>query len=93
MERILHEKIEQEIIVHEQYCDRCGKHLGTNEECNDGWYSKFGEYEIKVFPGDENGWYYYRKQLCPECESIITNGFVKLIRDFGFKTDKEWDEE
>lgn len=89
MEKIIENSITIKKSVHKQYCDICGKYLGDSAERNDGFYKKYGDFVMEVFPDNGEDWYYYKKQLCENCKSKVASDFIKLIRDFGFKT---WEE-
>ena len=70
---------------HSFYCDECNKYLGTSQEYDDGWYERYGEFELDVYI--DNSWYRLKKCLCDDCrKSVLTNVKINLI-NMGFKKD------
>ena len=85
MEKEIKTVCKKEFIKHSFYCDDCDKYLGTSEEYDDGWYHKFGEFELKFYVSDK--WYRIEKCLCDDCKkSFITNVKINLI-NMGFEED------
>lgn len=73
---------EVKTIEHSFYCDECGKHLGTSEEHEDGWYSTYGNFESKCYV---YGWYSIEKCLCDNCRNKFVNNFEMILKNLGFK--------
>lgn len=71
-----------EVVTHEFYCDDCGKHLGTSEEYDDGWYDEIGMFQL-VIPVD--GRLHLEKYLCDNCREKFLNDFKATLENMGFK--------
>ena len=89
MERIDDNFIRTNRPVHRQYCDECGQCIGNSVEYEDGYYERYGEYELKVYVGcpedhPYKDWYHYNKQLCKKCQTIKTDRFLEILEKFGF---------
>lgn len=81
MEKTIKKIVEVEDIVHEFYCDECNKYLGTSYECDDGWYNRIGEFELKLYV---NGWLCVNKCLCDKCKYEFVEKIRKSLFDIGF---------
>lgn len=84
------EQISKTIIqdIHHFYCDDCGKHLGSSQEYDDGWYEELGEFELKMrLP---QGCYILKKCLCDECKEKYPVKLQSILEDIGFKKDSSW---
>lgn len=84
MEKEIKAVCKKELIKHSFYCDECGEYLGTSEEYDDGWYHKFGEFELKFYVND---WYRLDKCLCDKCRDNFTENFISILKNIGFKKD------
>lgn len=82
MEKETRTTYQKELIEHSFYCDECGKYLGTSKEYDDGWYKKFGEFELRVYVND---WYHINKCLCENCENKFVSKVRAALKDMGFK--------
>lgn len=87
------EKVETRIIEHEErtyhfYCDDCGTHIGTSVDHGDGWYQKYGEFDLRMFT--PRGWYKIEKCFCNECNEKFLNTVYASLEEAGFKLDWEW---
>ena len=71
------------IATHEFYCDECGKHLGTSEEHDDGWYKEIGNFDLKCYASQN--WYVLHKHLCDTCKEKLLSKFCATLEDMGFK--------
>lgn len=67
---------------HEFYCDGCGKHLGTSQEYDDGYFESFGSYANNIRIGEE--WYYVKKNFCEDCEEEYLKQLAEALKDLGF---------
>ena len=68
---------------HEFYCDNCNEFLGKSTELDDGYYTQYGEFELKVYT---NKWHYYKKCLCKNCQKLTTKKFENMLSQFGFES-------
>ena len=75
-----------EVINHLFYCDRCGKHLGTVEEYDDGWYETLGEFEQSFFIRPD-GWYRVEKCFCEDCKVAFLEELKTTLQSMGFELD------
>ena len=71
-----------EVVTHEFYCDGCGKHLGTSEEYDDGWYKVIGEFQLAIHM---DGWWHLEKHLCDNCQEKFLNNLKTTLENIGFK--------
>lgn len=85
MEKIETNIIEVKEITHHFYCDECGDHLGSSDECDDGYYQRFGEFELKCYT--PRGWYRLKKCLCPSCAQERVDTFCNTLEAMGFERD------
>lgn len=81
MEKTIKEVVEAIEIKHEFYCDECNQYLGTSYECDDGWYNRVGDFELKLCV---NGWLHVNKCLCAKCKYEFTEKIRKTLFDIGF---------
>lgn len=81
MEKTIKEIVEVEDIRHEFYCDECNEYLGVSYECDDGWYSKLGEFKLSC---NIDGWLHLEKCLCNKCKYEFINKVRKNLFDIGF---------
>ena len=72
-----------ENVIHNFYCDDCNKYLGKSQEYDDGYYAKFGEFELKIYM--PNGWYSVKKCLCDTCRDNYVKKVEHAITELGFK--------
>ena len=84
------EKVETKIIQvenrkHYFYCDECNKYLGVSEEYDDGYYERYGDFELKFYV---DGWYRVNKCLCASCREDFVNNLKESLFSIGFKF--EW---
>ena len=86
MEKIIKKKQIKTKILHEIYCDDCGKYLGTSEEYEDGYYEEDGKFEMGVYI-PEYCWYHINKCFCEECKEKFVSKFRNTILELGFKQD------
>ena len=84
MEKTIKKIIEVEETRHEFYCDRCGEYLGASYECEDGWYKKFGEFELKCYI---DGWLHLKRCLCNKCQHELINKVKTTLFNIGFKVE------
>lgn len=75
---------EVKIAEHSFYCDECNKYLGTSQEYDDGWYERFGEFELNLYIDD---WYQLKKCLCDDCRKSILNNIKVNLINLGFNKD------
>ena len=96
MEDIEVKEIKTKQVIHKFYCDDCKDFLGESEECDDGYYERFGEFEISLpitnrvyqeYKLSNLGWYTLNKHLCPACAQKGINQIVEEITKLGFKKD------
>jgi formylmethanofuran dehydrogenase subunit E len=85
MEKVETKIIETEEITHHFYCDKCGDHLGSSEEWDDGYYQEFGEFELKC--NTPRGWYKLEKCLCHSCADEFLETFYSTLESIGFELD------
>ena len=75
---------------HSFYCDDCGKHLGTSQEYEDGYYQTFGEFEQSFCLKHSNmwngksEWFELKKCLCDECKEKTLLRIKSALLDLGF---------
>lgn len=87
------EKVEEIVKMevtykHSFYCDKCGKHLGTTEEQDDGWYDECGEFELRIYL---NGWYVLKKHLCDSCIDDFVDEAKTTLINMGFEKEPYWE--
>ena len=85
MEKIETKIIKTEEIIHHFYCDDCGDQLGSSYECDDGYYERFGTFDLKCYT--PRGWYKLEKCLCPSCAQECVDAFCNTLEAMGFERD------
>jgi len=83
MEKTETQTITTELYYHHFYCDHCGAHLGTSEEYDDGYYQRFGDFELKWYT--PAGWYRQELCLCDECKEKHLSKIYSALEQLGFK--------
>lgn len=78
------EQISKTVVetTHHFYCDNCSTYLGVSQEYDDGYYEKFGEFELKIHLPD--GWYESQKCLCEVCKQEYLEDVRDSLRTLGF---------
>lgn len=82
MERQIVEKVINQIITHEFYCDECNEYLGASVEYDDGYYDSIGRFETSYYIGGE--WFKLKKCLCDKCANELVNKIRENLFVLGF---------
>lgn len=77
IERTVQEKI------HNFYCDRCNKLLGSSNECEDGYYPEFGDFALRFYVF--NQWYVSENHFCDKCKDKFINTVKETLEKLGFQ--------
>ena len=88
MKKTRSEKVTYEKIVHEFYCDECGKYIDeVTEKC--GVYKEIGKYKKALYLNDN--WYVLKRTLCDECIAKVNENIIDAITKVGFiKDEHKW---
>lgn len=82
-------KIFRQSYKHLFYCDECNKYLGTSEEFDDGYYARFGDFELSVNVLGER--YNIEKTLCDECKNVFLDNLKSTLTNLGFRKKIEFE--
>ena len=86
MEKVTEKEVAKVERKYDFYCDKCGTHLGTSHEHEDGWYQEYGKVEFSD-PGYSGTVYY--GNLCDGCkkslEAEINAKKIALFKKYGLR--------
>lgn len=88
MEKETRTQVVKDKIIHNFYCDECGKFIDFSEENDVGYYMTYGDYDARAYIINY-GWLKYHKHLCDDCKEIIKNKLVSTLKEVGFRGDDE----
>ena len=82
MEKIERKKVEKEERIHKFYCDMCNSFLGESAEHDDGYYTKYGDTEHKIYARGNN--YILKMNLCNKCYKKKMNEVIEALEKVGY---------
>lgn len=97
MQKQIKTKKEVMQVIHEFYCDNCGKFLGSSAEYDDGYYEELDSFENEINISNsrgykksykEGGWYRYKKNLCDKCQNEFVSKLTKTLIELGYTKDR-----
>lgn len=81
MEKIL-EKETRKLIIHEFYCDLCGKKIGESIELDDGYFTELNEVEFVIQNNYGSNRYSKKMHLCDNCLPLEVEAFKGRYKAF-----------
>lgn len=82
MEKILEKERLEKLIIHEFYCDLCGKKIGESIELDDGYFTELNEVEFVIQNAYGSNRYSKKMHLCDTCRPLEVEAFEGRYKAF-----------
>ena len=82
LEKLAKRSIERVRVIHDFYCDGCGKYLGMSIEDDDGYYENKSEFSIDL---NTNRWFSLKRNFCNCCQEEFIEKLNESLRELGFE--------
>jgi len=82
MEKILEKERIEKLMIHEFYCDLCGKKIGESVEFDDGYYEELNEVKFVIQNAYGSNRYSKKLHLCDICRPLEVEAFEGRYKAF-----------